>query len=254
MQKLLDIMEALRDPVTGCPWDREQDFRSVAPYTIEEAYEVADAIDREDLEDLKGELGDLLLQVVFHAQMASEKGIFNFSDVVSAISEKMVRRHPHVFEDVQFDTPQQRRMAWDTEKRRERAARQADDPSALAGIAQAIPALSRAEKLGRRAASAGFDWPDVSGVLEKIIEEANELSEACSQRDQADIEEEFGDLLFSMVNLARHLELDPEESLRRANRKFESRFRRLEDHALAGNRDLKTLSISELELIWQQIK
>ncbi len=251
MQKLLDIMKALRDPVTGCPWDREQDFRSVAPYTIEEAYEVVDAIDRDDLEDLQGELGDLLLQVVFHAQMASEKGIFDFGDVVNAISDKMVRRHPHVFEDVQYDTPQEQRTAWDEEKARERAARQDDNPSALAGIAHAMPALSRAEKLGRRAAATGFDWADISGVLEKIVEEANELSEASSQHD---IEEEFGDLLFSMVNLARHLKVDAEESLRRANQKFESRFRRLEQQVLAENKDLKTLSIPELELIWQQIK
>ncbi len=254
MEKLLDIMKALRDPLTGCPWDKKQDFRSVAPYTIEEAYEVADAIDREAMEDLKGELGDLLLQVVFHSQMASEKELFDFGDVVDGISEKMRRRHPHVFGSVQFDTPQQRRTAWDAEKTRERAARHDDDPSALAGIALAMPALSRAEKLGRRAASAGFDWADISGVVEKIMEEANELSEARLQRDQADIEEEFGDLLFSLVNLARHLNLDAEESLRLANRKFENRFRRLELRVLAENKDLKTLSISELELIWQQIK
>ncbi len=254
MKKLLEIMAQLRDPDSGCPWDVEQDFRSIAPYTIEEAYEVADAIDREDLDDLRDELGDLLLQVVFHSQLASEAGAFGFDDVVAGISDKMVRRHPHVFGAAVFASPDERRRAWDTEKANERRTRQDRDSSVLAGIGHGMPALSRAAKLGRRASSAGFDWPDISGVLDKLIEEAEELAQARRAGDRADMEDEFGDLMFSMVNLARHLQIDAEESLRQANRKFEQRFRRLEQQVAAGSKPLEELTLDELEEIWANIK
>jgi ATP diphosphatase len=209
-------MEALRDPVTGCPWDVEQSFATIAPYTIEEAHEVADAIARQDMDALKDELGDLLFQTVFHARMAQEAGGFAFADVVDAICSKMVRRHPHVFGDA--DKPD-----WEALKAVERAEK--DDQSALAGVALGLPALMRAEKLQKRAARTGFDWPDANGAIDKVHEEIEEVKSATSNDS---LEDEFGDLLFAVVNWARKRGIDPEAALRRANRKFETRFRMIE--------------------------
>ena len=252
MDTLLGIMAALRDPEKGCPWDREQDFGSIAPYTIEEAYEVADAIDRDDLAELRDELGDLLFQVVFHAQMASELGAFNFGDVVQAISEKMLRRHPHVFGAEQILTAGDQHTAWENIKAGERAA--GGDTSAVAGIGQALPALSRASKLGKRAARVGFDWPEIDGVIAKMHEELDELLAARTTGAPAAVEEEIGDLLFTAANLARHLHVDPEHALRAANRKFERRFRAVEALLKEAGSDWSMKSPEELDQLWQTIK
>ena len=226
IERLLEIMERLRDPARGCPWDLEQDFRSIAPHTVEEAYEVADAIERADLTALRDELGDLLFQVVFHSRLASERGAFKFDDVVNAICDKLVRRHPHVFGDaVVVDAADQSR-AWDRMKREERAARGAQ--GALADVPVGLPALTRARKLGARAADAGFDWPDATGPRAKVEEELAELDRATLDRDPRAQEAELGDLLFSVVNLARHLGTDPEAALSRANDRFARRYRHVE--------------------------
>ncbi len=230
MQKLLDIMARLRDPDEGCPWDREQDFRSIAPYTIEEAYEVADAIERNDLHDLRHELGDLLLQVVFHAQMADEQGAFDFAQVVDGICSKMIRRHPHVFGDRKFASSEDQRADWERHKAAERAEK-GGNANVLDGISPSQPGLSRAIKLGKRAATVGFDWPDTDQVMEKVREELAELDQARHSDNREEIEEELGDLLFSMGSLARHLGVDPESALRRAAVKFESRFGQVENRA-----------------------
>lgn len=252
IQKLLEVMATLRDPQSGCPWDLQQDFDSVAPYTIEEAYEVADAIQRDDLDGLKDELGDLLFQVVFHARMAEEAGAFSFADVVAGISEKMLRRHPHVFGSAAEVAAGQQVEDWEQIKASERAG--SSDDSALAGVANALPALKRAEKLGKRASRVGFDWPDRQGVRDKIREELGELEEAIGSRDVDDINEEFGDLLFAVVNLARHLDVDPETSLTAANRKFEERFRSMEEAIIASGRKLKDLSLETLDQEWRAAK
>ena len=220
IDKLLEVMKSLRDPRTGCPWDVEQSFATIAPYTLEEAYEVADAIAREDYAALRDELGDLLFQVVFHARMAEEAGLFGFEDVAAGVSDKMVRRHPHVFGDRAEREAGIDEGSWERIKAAERAGR-ADDRSALAGVARALPALKRAEKLGIRAAAVGFDWSDTRGVSAKIQEELGELEQAVGRREPAQMEEELGDLLFSVVNLSRHLDLDPEKALSTANTKFE---------------------------------
>ena len=239
---LQQIMARLRDPDTGCSWDVQQDFASIAPYTIEEAYEVADAIARNDLAGLKDELGDLLLQVVFHSQMAQEAGYFDLSDVISAICEKMVRRHPHVFGDGE-PSP-----GWDEIKAAERADKADDDRSALAGVALAIPALSRAEKIQNRAARTGFDWDDIADVRAKLLEELEEIEQA---QGHDELEDEIGDLLFAAVNLSRHHEIEPETALRRAIGKFETRFRAME--AIAGA-EFAALSLQDKEALWQQVK
>ena len=233
-------MERLRDPQTGCAWDREQTFETIAPYTIEEAYEVADAIERADMDALKDELGDLQLQVVYHARIAEERGAFAIGDVLAGICDKMIRRHPHIFGDA-AETP-----GWEALKAAERGA--SEDRSALAGVALALPALKRAEKLQRRAARVGFDWPDASGSRAKIDEELAELAAA-----DTDVERhhEIGDLIFSAVNLARHLNIDPEAALRDANRRFEQRFRKVETLA---EQPLSELDIDALEALWQQAK
>ncbi|MDH4022380.1 MAG: nucleoside triphosphate pyrophosphohydrolase [Gammaproteobacteria bacterium] len=250
---LLEIMATLRDPVRGCPWDLEQDFGSIAPYTIEEAYEVADAIDRDDLPDLCDELGDLLLQVVFHAQMASEIRAFDFGDVVAAISNKMLRRHPHVFGTESVSTADAQRDAWESLKAGERRERGGDD-SAIAGVGQALPALTRAGKLGKRAARVGFDWPDASGAFAKVREELDELT-AAIETDQADeVAEEVGDLLLACTSLARHCQVDPEQALRQACRKFEARFRRVEQLVQSENLEWQKLSAVELDQLWENAK
>jgi MazG family protein len=252
IDSLLQIMAVLRDPVTGCPWDREQDFGSIAPYTIEEAYEVADAIDRDDLAELRDELGDLLFQVVFHAQMASELGAFSFADVVQAISEKMLRRHPHIFAAEQKLSADDQRVAWENLKASERAS--GSDASALAGIGQALPALSRASKLGKRAARVGFDWPEIDGVIAKLHEELGELVEARDSGAPDAVEEEIGDLLFTAANLARHLRVDPEHALRAANRKFERRFRAVEARLKHAGKEWTTQSPGDIDQLWKSIK
>ena len=249
MTRLLDIMARLRDPVAGCPWDKEQNFRTIAPYTIEEAYEVAEACEAGDTAALKDELGDLLFQTVFHARMAEEAGLFRFADVAKAISDKMIRRHPHVFGDVKVDGAAAQTVAWEETKAKERAAGGA--ASVLDGVGVALPALTRAEKLQKRAARVGFDWQDAAPVFAKIDEELDELrDEIEGKAEQARIEDEFGDLLFAVVNLARHLRIDPEQALRGASRKFEHRFRAMEATAAP----LEGKSLDELEAAWQSVK
>ena len=240
IEELRDIMARLRDPATGCPWDVAQDFRSIAPYTIEEAYEVADAIERDDMTALRDELGDLQLQVVFHARMAEEIGAFSLKDVLDAISAKMLRRHPHVFGD--GESP-----GWEEIKATERLGKDGDG-SALAGVASALPALMRAEKLQKRAARTGFDWPDAEGARAKVHEEIEEVAEAETLTHQT---EEIGDLLFAVVNWARKLSIDPEAALREANAKFERRFRTME--ATAGEA-FASLSLDDKEALWAQAK
>ena len=245
-------MAALRDPVSGCPWDREQDFRSIAPYTIEEAYEVADAIERGDLGELRQELGDLLLQVVFHARMAEEQGAFTFADVVAGISDKLVRRHPHVFAGEPVADAAAQSAAWEAQKARERAAG-GGAPGVLGGISRSLPALARATKLGRRAATVGFDWADADGVVSKIEEELAEIGAARGTADESAVQEEVGDLLFAVANLARHLQVDPEEALRRANLKFERRFQRMEER-VAGAGDWARFDARQLDVLWEAVK
>ena len=242
IEQLRAIMAKLRDPESGCPWDVAQTFASIAPYTIEEAYEVADACARDDLSALKGELGDLLLQVVFHARMAEEVGAFDFDDVAAAIVDKMVRRHPHVFGDGVAREDGHRH--WEAIKAAERA--EAGDGSALAGVALALPALMRAEKLQKRAARTGFDWPDAAGPRAKILEELGEVDGVTSDGER---EEEIGDLLFAVVNFARHLSIDPEVALRKANDKFEVRFRLIETAP-----DFATLDLDAKEALWAEAK
>lgn len=252
INKLLEVMDRLRDPNEGCAWDRQQTFSTIAPYTIEEAYEVADAITRDDMPDLRDELGDLLFQVVFHAHMAEEAGDFNFSDVVTGVVEKLIRRHPHVFGNEQDRAAGPQEGSWEAIKADERTGD--TDTSALAGVAIALPALKRAEKIGSRASRVGFDWPNHEGVRAKIHEELEELEEAVGSRSAEQIEEEFGDLLFAVVNLARHLEVDPENALSAANYKFECRFRDMESAIIAAGGRLDALSLESLDKEWRLAK
>lgn len=258
IERLLQVMRALRDPVRGCPWDIEQTFATIAPYTIEEAYEVADAIARGDMDDLLDELGDLLLQVVYHAQMAAEAGRFDFDAVAHAIADKMIRRHPHVFGTAEIASAEAQRRAWEETKAEERAARHREqdaDPSVLAGIPVALPALTRAEKLQKRAARVGFDWPDRAPVLAKIREELTEIEEALADGAPAERRaEELGDFLFAVVNLARHLGVDAETALRMANAKFERRFRLVESLARAQGHAPETAGLEVLDALWDEVK
>jgi len=251
MLRLLEIMQRLRDPQNGCPWDVKQDFSSIAPYTIEEAYEVADAIARQDMADLKDELGDLLFQVVFHAQMASEQGSFDFNDVHQAICDKMLRRHPHVFADVEIRDAAHQKQAWEEYKAEER--RQKGEHGLMDGIPAGMAELQRAVKLQKRARKAGFDWPAAEPVLEKVGEEVSELRAAMAAADHDAMEDELGDLLFSAVNLARQLDIDPASALRRSNAKFERRFRAMEQ-AAGGQAGLESMSLDEMEALWQEAK
>ncbi len=250
IDRLLMIMARLRDPERGCPWDREQDFATIAPYTIEEAYEVADAIERGDTAALKDELGDLLLQVVFHARMAEEAGSFVFDDVANAISDKMIRRHPHVFGDVEITGVAAQNEAWEAHKAAERRASGAGD-SVLDGIALALPALLRAGKVSRRAARIGFDWPDARAVIPKLTEEIAEIEAEIENGGKERLEDEVGDLLFAAANLARKLDVEPETALRRATAKFERRFREVE--RLAAERGIGR-DLDALEALWQEVK
>ncbi len=253
MPRLLEIMRRLRDPETGCPWDIEQDFSSIAPYTIEEAYEVADAIERADWAELEGELGDLLLQTIYHTQMGAEAGYFSFESVVRAISDKMVARHPHVFgEESREKSTDQQTADWEKIKAAERAGKA--QRGALDGVAIGLPALLRAVKLQKRAARVGFDWPETTQVLEKMQEEARELVEAQDSLSQTEIEEEFGDLLFVMANLGRHLKVDPEAALRAANAKFTHRFEAIEAALAARDKTPSDSSLEEMDALWDAAK
>ena len=262
ISRLLEIMAALRTPVTGCPWDLEQNFATIAPYTIEEAYEVIDAIERGDLDDLKDELGDLLLQVVFHARMAEEQNAFSFGDVVEAITKKLIRRHPHVFADRDGNIqPAGVKSAWDrikAEEKAERAARRPPEPagptSLLAGIKAGQPALTRAMELQRKASSVGFDWNDPRAVLHKIREEADEIEAALDHGNADELAAETGDLLFALVNLARHVGADPDSALRGTNAKFERRFGYIEQALEAQGRSLASASLTEMDALWNEAK
>ncbi|MGH8235022.1 MAG: nucleoside triphosphate pyrophosphohydrolase [Rhodanobacteraceae bacterium] len=252
---LLTIMARLRDPENGCPWDVAQTFDTIAAYTIEEAYETVDAIDRADYAALKDELGDLLLQVVFHARMAEERHLFDFGDVVEAISDKLVRRHPHVFADAHYDSAEEQTQAWDAIKRAERAAQGEDDTSALAGITRGLPEWKRALKLCENAATVGFDWPGPEPVLDKLEEEIAEVrAEFAAGAGHERMLDEIGDVLFVLVNLARHAKVDFSQALRHANAKFESRFRRMETLAAADGETLDGKSLAEQDALWDRAK
>lgn len=254
IDRLLAIMARLRDPATGCPWDIEQTFSTIAPYTLEEAHEVADAIQRQAWEELRGELGDLLFQTVYHAQMAAEAGHFTFADVVTAISDKMVLRHPHVFGTESRDkTADQQTRDWDAHKAAERGAAKSGART-LDGIAAALPALTRALKLQNRAARVGFDWPSTGEVIDKLVEEAREVVEARDTLSHTELTEEIGDLLFVMANLARHLNVDPEAALRAANRKFTRRFARIEDWLAEAGKTPADSGLAEMDALWNRAK
>ncbi len=258
IQELLDIMQSLRHPETGCPWDKEQTFKTIAPYTIEEAYEVADAIETGDMDELRNELGDLLLQVVYHAQMASEEKYFDFSDVVACLNKKLIDRHPHVFGSMKINTADEQSKHWESIKTSEREARAGTEnqkTGVLEGISLSMPALSRAQKLQTRAAHVGFDWKNIEPVFAKINEEINEIKEVLkAQDDKAKLEEEIGDLLFVCVNLARHMQIDAEGSLRNANSKFVKRFRYIESKLEEQNKTPEDVTLKEMDHLWDKAK
>jgi len=255
IERIVAVMAQLRNPDGGCPWDLEQTYRTIAPYTIEEAYEVADAIEQNDMAGLKEELGDLLLQTVFHSQMASEDGLFTFDDVAAGIADKMIRRHPHVFGDASHRDSEEQTRAWETLKAEERAAKAGDKtPSVLDDVPTALPASTRAIKLQKRAARVGFDWGDVQPVLDQMTEEIEELAAELAVSGTPDpdrVEDEFGDLMFCVINLARHLKVDPEAALRRTNAKFERRFRYVEENV---GKAMSDASLNEMEALWQEAK
>ena len=258
MKKLINIMKELRDPKNGCPWDIEQTFSTIAPYTIEEAYEVADAISRENMEDLKEELGDLLFQVVFHAQMAAENGAFDINDVVQSIVDKMIRRHPHVFADEQVENAEHQTRAWEAHKEAERGQKaqlEGDHASILDGVPLALPGLTQAVKLQKRAARVGFDWKSTHEIYDKIEEELAEVRHEVETNAAIErIEDEIGDLFFAVSNLARRLNVDPEATLRVSNAKFARRFRAMESIARQSQRNLNDMSLEDMETIYQQVK
>lgn len=249
IQELIDIMTALRDPDTGCPWDREQTMESIVPYTLEETYELVDAIERNEVEGIRDELGDMLFHIIFYAQMASEAGSFDFAGVVSAVCEKLQRRHPHVFAGRQLDTVEEVKSNWRKMKREERGG------DYLGAIARALPAMLRAEKLQKRAAQAGFDWDDRAPVLAKVEEEVGELKQAMvRQEERARLQGELGDVFFAVINLARHLEINPETALREANNKFEQRFRFIQTRLEEAGEDLETASLERMDELWEMAK
>jgi ATP diphosphatase len=253
IEQLLEIMKRLRDPEGGCPWDIEQTFETIAPYSIEEAYEVEDAIKRGDMTDLQSELGDLLFQSVFQSQIAADKGLFDFQDVAKTIAAKMIDRHPHVFGDQSNQkSPEQQTIDWEEQKAAERTRR--GETRVLDGVAMGLPALMRAQKLQNRAARVGFDWPDVSHVIDKVVEEAGELVEARDTKTPEDVYEEYGDLLFVMVNLGRHLGLESEEALRAANEKFIRRFNAVEDDLKTMGKAPKDSDLAEMDALWDKAK
>ena len=249
IQELVDIMSALRDPETGCPWDRQQTMESIIPYTLEEIYELVDALERNNMEDVRDELGDLLFHVIFYSQMASESGSFGFADVIAGVCDKLKRRHPHVFSGQQVDTIEDVKSNWEKIKREERAGDYLDN------IAKALPAMLRAEKLQKRAAQVGFDWDKPAPVLAKVEEEVSELKQAMDQpQHHARLQDEVGDLFFAAINLARHLDINPETALRKANNKFEQRFRFIQTTLEEEGHDLETASMEKMEELWDQAK
>ncbi len=252
IESLLKVMAQLRNPDGGCPWDLEQDFSTIAPYTLEEAYEVADAITRNDMDDLQEELGDLLLQVVFHAQMASEENHFHFGDVVAGIVDKMIRRHPHVFGNEVRNSAGEVVTRWDEIKAAEKEARQKTHPSLLDDVPANLPGLMQAAKIGKKASKVGFDWPDHQGVIDKVIEELEELKTEINEGNQAHIQAEMGDLLFTCANLSRHLKVDPDAALRQTNQMFRDRFARMEESVAAT--DMPEKSAGELDSLWREAK
>ena len=259
INKLLDIMKSLRDPETGCPWDLEQNFSTIAPYTLEEAYEVADAISRDDMNNLCSELGDLLFQVIYHSQLADEQGLFNFNDVALKINEKLIRRHPHVFGDSKMIDAKSQSIAWEQIKRQERLEGKTitdQDNGLLDGINKAIPALARAQKLQNRAATVGFDWDDIQAVLDKIKEEFDEVEAEINSdiRNTKKIEDEIGDLIFSCVNLARQFQIDSESALRNTNKKFEKRFAYIENSLMEQGIDLNEATLEIMDQLWNEAK
>lgn len=259
IEKLIEIMRALRDPKSGCPWDLEQDFQSLIPYTLEEAYEVADAIERNNLDDIKSELGDLLFQIVFYSQLAKEQEVFDFNDVAQAISDKLIRRHPHVFAGAKVKDAAEQTKEWEKIKQQEREAKaekNANHLSILDDVSRTLPSLMRSEKLQKRAAKEGFDWPDINGVLKKVHEELDEVQQEfdAKTQDKEKIEDEIGDLFFSCINLSRHAGLDAEQCVRKANLKFERRFRELEKIAYNKGFHVNETNTDELEKLWQEVK
>ena len=252
INNLLQTFKKLRDPLQGCPWDKEQDFKSIASCSIEEAYEVADAIEREDFNDLKEELGDLFFQIIFHSGMAEEKKLFNFEEVVKELNDKLIRRHPHVFDKKQEMSASESLEIWEKEKKKEREKKNLI--SLMDDIPKNLPSLTRAKKIQKRAKSVGFDWQNESDVIKKIDEEIDELKRAKVSQKKEDISEEIGDLFFTLVNLSRHYNLEPEDIIRKANLKFEKRFRKMEDEANKTKVNLEDLEINELETLWQKIK
>jgi MazG family protein len=253
-QQLLAIMEQLRHPEQGCPWDLQQDFTTLIPYVIEEAYEVVDAIERGDHDDLRSELGDLLLQVVFHAQIAKERQLFDFEAVAASIGDKLVRRHPHVFGDAVFANDAERHQAWEQAKAQERQEKQPEMLSALAGVATSLPALIACEKIQDRAAQQGFDWPEIPPVFAKVLEELDEVKEAWESGDSVHIQEEIGDLLFVTVNLARHLKVNPEIALKQSIQKFTKRFQYIEQQVANAGRGMTDCELAELDALWDEAK
>ena len=252
INNLLQTFKKLRDPSQGCPWDKEQDFKSIASCSIEEAYEVADAIEREDFNDLKEELGDLFFQIIFHSGMAEEEKLFNFEEVVKELNDKLIRRHPHVFDKKQEMSASESLEIWEKEKKKEREKKNLI--SLMDDIPKNLPSLTRAKKIQKRAKSVGFDWQNESDVIRKIDEEIDELKRAKVSQKKEDISEEIGDLFFTLVNLSRHYNLEPEDIIRKANLKFETRFRKMEDEANKTKVNLEDLEINELEALWQKIK
>lgn len=260
ISQLIEIMRQLRNPDGGCPWDLKQTYKTIIPYTIEEAYEVADAIEQGDFDDLKGELGDLLFQVIFYCQLAHEEGRFEFDDVVDTVCEKLIRRHPHVFDQANFDDEASVKANWEAEKAKERAAKanktNAKTVSIFDNVPNNLPALIRAKKLQKRCVNIGFDWPNVTGALDKVKEEILELEDELNadSQDKEKIAEELGDLMFALVNVNRHLKLDPEMTLRAANQKFEKRFKLVEQLAVQQDKTLMNMTLTEMEKLWEQAK
>ncbi len=253
-QQLLQVMKQLRDPETGCPWDKKQDFNSLIPYTLEEAYEVIDAIERDDMQDLKSELGDLLFQVVFHAQVAEEKGLFDFEQVAESVADKLVRRHPHVFSDVVYANEAEQKKAWEAFKASERKVKEVENHTILSGVAKNLPALVQCKKIQDRAANHGFDWSEVPPVFDKVLEELDEVKEAWESGNPQHIEEEIGDLLLIAVNLARHMHVDPEQALKKSTRKFTQRFEYIEQKIQQSGRAVNKCELAELDALWNEAK
>ena len=253
-QRLLHVMQQLRDPESGCSWDKKQNFTSLIPYTLEEAYEVVDAIERDDMQDLQSELGDLLFQVVFHSQLAEEQGLFDFEQVAGGIADKLTRRHPHVFSDVVYANEVEQKQAWEILKAAERAEKEAENHTILSGVAKNLPALVQCKKIQDRAANHGFDWVEVEPVYDKVLEELDEVKEAWESGDQGHIEEEIGDLLLVAVNLARHMNVDPEQALKKSTQKFTKRFQYIEQKVEQSGREVRKCELSELDALWNEAK